>query len=121
MGILLFMDYSTISIDSQCMTSTFLYMYVILILGINFCFSKICRFQIQFVNFCRSIQMSVNMLQTFPSFYRKISERGLFISANTYEKYIVCTDYCIAHHDDKTCFHPLVTIILYYLDTFKSY
>ena len=27
-----------------------------------------------------------------------------FISANTYEKYIVCKDYCIAHHDDKTCF-----------------
>ena len=44
------------------------------------------------------------MLQTIPSFYLKISEKSLFISANTYERYIVCKDYCIAHHDNKTCF-----------------
>ena len=44
------------------------------------------------------------MLQIFPSFYAKSSEKGLFVSAKTYEKYIVCKDYCIAHHDDKTCF-----------------
>ena len=42
-------------------------------------------------------------LQTIPSFYAKISEKSLFISAKTYEKFIVCKDYCIAHHDDKTC------------------
>ena len=41
-----------------------------------------------------------------PQFYTKISEKSLFVSANTYEKYIVCKDYCIAHHDDKTCFLP---------------
>ena len=46
------------------------------------------------------------MLQTIPSFYAKISEKSLFISATTFEKYIVCKDYCIAHHDDKTCFLP---------------
>ena len=46
------------------------------------------------------------MLQTIPSFYAKISEKSLFISANTYEKFIVCKDYCIAHHDDKRCFLP---------------
>ena len=46
------------------------------------------------------------MLQTIFSFYTKIPEKSLFISAKTYEKYIVCTDYCIAHHDDKTCFLP---------------
>ena len=46
------------------------------------------------------------MLQSIPSFYTKISEKSLFISANTYEKCIVCKDYCIAHHDDKTCFLP---------------
>ena len=46
------------------------------------------------------------MLQTIPSFYAKISEKSLFISANTYEKYIVCKDYCIAHHNEKTCFLP---------------
>ena len=45
------------------------------------------------------------MLQTNPSFYTKFSEKSLFISANTYEKCIVCKDYCIAHHD-KTCFLP---------------
>ena len=46
------------------------------------------------------------MLQTLPSFYAKNSEKSLFISATTYEKYIVCKDYCIAHHNDKTCFLP---------------
>ena len=46
------------------------------------------------------------MLQSIPSFYTKISEKSLLNSENTYEKYIVCKDYCIAHHDDKTCFLP---------------
>ena len=46
------------------------------------------------------------MLKAIPSFYTKISEKCLFISANTYEKYIVCKDYCIAHHNDKSCFLP---------------
>ena len=46
------------------------------------------------------------MLQSIPSFYTKFSEKSLFISARTYEKYIVCTEYCVAHHDDKTCFLP---------------
>ena len=47
--------------------------------------------------------MAAIMLQSIPSFYAKISEKSLFISANTYAKYIVCKDYCIAHHNDKTC------------------
>ena len=46
------------------------------------------------------------MLQTIPSFYAKTSEKSLFISATTYEKKIVCKDYCIAHHNEKTCFLP---------------
>ena len=46
------------------------------------------------------------MLQLIPSFYTKISEKSLFISASTYEKNIVCEDYCVAHHNDKTCFLP---------------
>ena len=50
--------------------------------------------------------MAAIMLQTIPSFYTKISEKSLFISANTYEKYIVSKDYCIAHHNEKTCFLP---------------
>ena len=48
--------------------------------------------------------MAAIMLQTIPSFYAKISEKSLFISATTNEKYIVCKDYCIAHHNEKTCF-----------------
>ena len=50
--------------------------------------------------------MAAIMLQTIPSFYTKLSEKSLSISVNTYEIYIVCKDYCIAHHDDKTCFLP---------------
>ena len=59
------------------------------------------------------------MLQTKPSFYAKISERNLLISATTYEKYIVCKDYCIAHHNEKTCFYPRVNIMLCYLEMFQ--
>ena len=51
--------------------------------------------------------MAAIMLQAKPRFYTKLSEKSLLISANTYEKYIVCKDYCIAHHDDKTCFLPV--------------
>ena len=51
-------------------------------------------------------KMTAIMLQTIPSFYAKISEKSLFISATTYEKYIVCKNYCIAHHNEKTCFLP---------------
>ena len=50
--------------------------------------------------------MAAIMLQAKPSFYAKISEKSFFISASTYEKFIVSKDYCIAHHDDKTCFLP---------------
>ena len=50
--------------------------------------------------------MAAIMLQSIPSFYAKISENSLFISATTYEKYIVCKDYCIAHHNEKTCSIP---------------
>ena len=50
--------------------------------------------------------MAAIMLQSIPSFYAKFSEKSLLISATTYEKYIVCKDYCIAHHNEKTCFLP---------------
>ena len=76
------------------------------ILGARLCNSKICGFQIHFVTSYRKIQMAAIMLQTIPSFYAKISEKSLFISATTYEKYIVCTDYCIVLHNEKTCFLP---------------
>ena len=44
------------------------------------------------------------MLQKIPSFYAKVSEKSLFISATTYEKCIASKDYCIAHLNEKTCF-----------------
>ena len=74
------------------------------VLGNRLCNSKVCRFQIHFVTCYRKIQMAAIMLQSIPSFYAKFSEKSLFISATTYEKYIVCKDYCIAGHNEKACF-----------------
>ena len=81
-------------------------MYVFSILGNRLFNSKICCSRNHFVTSYRKIQMAAIMLQTIHSFHAKISEKSLFISVTTYEKYIVCKDYCIAHHDDKTCFLP---------------
>ena len=39
-----------------------------------------------------------------PQLLQKKFRKNLFISANTYEKYIVCKDYCNAQHDNKMCF-----------------
>ena len=50
--------------------------------------------------------MAAVMLQVIPSFYTNYSKNRLFTSANTYEKFIVSKEYCIAHHDDKMCFLP---------------
>ena len=67
---------------------------------------KCFLFSDSFCHFLSQIQMAAIMLQSIPSFYAKISEKSLFISATKYEKYIVCKDYCIAHHNEKTCFLP---------------
>ena len=68
------------------------------------------------------------MLQVIPTFFVECSEKILFISANTYKKNIVCNDYCVAFHNDKTCsvsfckFHiillGIVHELLKKLDTF---
>ena len=50
--------------------------------------------------------MAAVMLEVSPSFYTNYSTNSLFISANTYEKYIVSKEYCIARHHDKRCFLP---------------
>ena len=47
--------------------------------------------------------MAAVMLQVIPSFYGNYTKDSLFVSANTYEKYIVSKDNCIAGHDDKMC------------------
>ena len=72
--------------------------------------------------------MAAIMLHTISSFYTKFSEKSFFVSAKTYEKYIVCKDYCIDHHYDKTCSLPAckyhiillgeVEELLHKLDTF---
>ena len=46
------------------------------------------------------------ILQVIPSFYTNYSKSSFFISANTFEKYIVSKEYCYARHDDKMCFLP---------------
>ena len=48
--------------------------------------------------------MAAIMLHVIPSVYTSYSKNSLFSSANTYEKYIVSKEYCIASHDDKMCF-----------------
>ena len=48
--------------------------------------------------------MAAVMLQVIPSFYTKYSKNSLFLPVNTYEKFIVSKEYCIARHDDKMCF-----------------
>ena len=50
-------------------------------------------------------KMAAVMLQVIPSFYTNYSKSSL-ISANTYEKYVVSKEYCIARHDAKMCFLP---------------
>ena len=50
--------------------------------------------------------MAAVMLQVIPSFYTNYSKNGLFIFANTYEKYIVIEGFCFAGYDDKMCFLP---------------
>ena len=75
-------------------------------LGNSLCISKISCFQIHFVTYFRKLQMAAIILQSIPSFYAKNLDKSLFISATTYEKYIVCKDYCNAHRNEKTCFLP---------------
>ena len=50
--------------------------------------------------------MSAVMLQVIPTFYTVYSKNSLFISTNTYEKFILSKEYCIVRHDDKMCFLP---------------
>ena len=49
-------------------------------------------------------KMAAVMLQVIPSFYTNYSKNSVFVSANTYEKFIVSKEYCIARHDDKMGF-----------------
>ena len=48
--------------------------------------------------------MAAVKLQMIPSLFAEYSEKSSFISANTFKKYIVCNNYCVAFYNDKTCF-----------------
>ena len=68
---------------------------------------KFLVFQIHLFRKRRNNQMAAVMLQVIPSFYTNYSKNSFFISANTYEKFIVSEEYCIARHDDMMCFLPI--------------
>ena len=82
-----------------------------LFIDVNF-FGKLVQkwyyfnFQILFPRKSLNNQTAAVMLQVLPSSQANYSKISLILSANTYEKFIVSKDYCIAHHDDKMCFLP---------------
>ena len=49
------------------------------------------------------------MMQAIHNFCSSFSKNNFLYSKNTYEKFNVCNDYCIAHHDEKLCFLPNYT------------
>ena len=51
-------------------------------------------------------QMAALTLQLISSYYTIYSENSVFIPPNTYEKYLVSIEYCIARHAEKMCFLP---------------
>ena len=51
-------------------------------------------------------QMAAAMIQVILSVYTNYSKNSFFVSANTYEKYNVNQEHCIACHDDKVYFLP---------------
>ena len=63
-------------------------------------------FQIHFVQQKHNVQMAAVMMQVVPSFYSVYSTKSVHICANTYEKYLVSDDYCVAQHEDSMCTVP---------------
>ena len=50
--------------------------------------------------------MAAVMMQVVPSFYSVYSRKSVHIFANTYEKYFVSKDYCVALHKKSMCTVP---------------
>ena len=63
-------------------------------------------FQIHFVQQKHNVQVAAVMMQVVPSFYSVYSTKSVHICANTYEKYLVSKDYCVAQHEDSMCTVP---------------
>ena len=85
---------------------TFPYMEHLSFLGNRLCNSKVCRFQIHFCHFLSQNSDGSHYATINPQLLRKNFRKKSLYSATTYEKDIVCKDYCIAHHNEKTCFLP---------------
>ena len=64
--------------------------------------------------------MAPVMLQVIPSFYAKVSKNSLFVSANTYEKYISSKEYCIANAMIRYASYPVADIKFFCWVTLKS-
>ena len=60
----------------------------------------------KFVVFSFILSLLIATFRWQPLCYKQSPDFTLFISATTYEKYIVCKDYCIAYHKEETCFLP---------------
>ena len=65
-----------------------------------------CFFSGLFCQFLSQHSDGSHYVTNNPQLLHKTLRKKLFIFADTYEKYFVCKYYCIAHHDDKTCFLP---------------
>ena len=50
--------------------------------------------------------MASVQMQAFPGFSARYSEKSLFVSVKTYEKYTVSKEHCTAQYDDKLYFLP---------------
>ena len=66
----------------------------------------ISSFQIHFVQQKHNVQMAAVMMQGIPNFYSLYSRKSVYISATTYEKYLVSKDYGLAQHNDSMCSVP---------------
>ena len=67
---------------------------------------KSLSFQIHLLKLRHSIRKAAVRLQVIPSYFAEYSEKCLLNSAKTYKKYIVCNEFCVAFHNDKTCSVP---------------
>ena len=89
------------------------------IYGTSFLFWEVCTTNIKNLSFQihllkirrdrRELQRKVGWqplcYKQSPAFTQKFQKK-VSISAATYQIYIVCKDYCIDHHNEKTCFLP---------------
>ena len=64
-------------------------------------------FQIHLFRKRLNYKMAAVMLQMVPSFNTYCLKNSLFISPNTFDKYIVSKEDCISRYDDKMCFLPI--------------